>query len=412
MKKRALIITVGTGTRPDVYIVKPLVKTIENSRPDYLVMVATEGSRDHADAIARQIDLSPDSVRIAILPDFDNFQSVFKETNALFKLLLHMGYEQDEIQLDFTSGTKAMSSGAVLSAVYNQCGSIKYITGQRVNGVVADNTEQFRDIPPTAVFALYDLRLAEKFIRHLQFSAAEALLAGLRKDTALLDQEDRDMTESLFNISQAYRLWDAFDHAVALKIFYRIKGGSLILRPYDPSGTIIEQLQRIVKNSEESRYAQVIDLFNNAVRRQYEGRYDDAVARLYRVTEYCAQAILLQKYGIDSSDVVLEKIPPSHKETLESRRDDDGKIRIGMDWDYRLLAAFGDPAGLRYQEDESLQGLLRERNYSILAHGNKPITEKICRSLRKAIGELIETGFPGAMQESAALQFPWLQNVL
>lgn len=412
MKKRALIITVGTGTRPDVYIVKPLVKTVENSRPDYLVMVVTEDSREHADEIVRRLGLQPESIHIVVLHDYDNFQSAFKEINAVFKHLYDLGYKRDEIQLDFTSGTKAMSSGAVLAAVYNQCGSIKYITGQRVNGVVADNTEQFRDIPPTAVFALYDLRLAEKFIRHLQFSAAEALLTDLRKNAALLDQADRASTESMYNIAQAYRLWDTFDHNAAMKIFERIRDCGPIIGDYVPDQAILDHLKCIVKNDEQSNGALVIDLFNNAVRRQYEGKYDDAVARFYRVTEYCAQTILLRKYGIDSSDVALEKIPVPYKEVLGSRCDDEGKIRIGMDWDYRLLAILGDPAGLRYQGDESLQGMLRERNQSVLAHGNKPITGKICRNLKKAIGELIDSGFPGFMALSINVQFPWLTSVL
>ena len=80
--KRALIVTVGTGTRPDVYIVKPLVKTIKDSRPE--------------------------------------------------------------------------------------CASIKYITGQRKNGVVINGTEKFLTVSPSAVFALHDIQLAHELILRLR----------------------------------------------------------------------------------------------------------------------------------------------------------------------------------------------------------------------------------------------------
>jgi len=43
--KRALILTVGTGTRPDTNIVRPLVKTIRHSHPDFVAFVASSMSK-------------------------------------------------------------------------------------------------------------------------------------------------------------------------------------------------------------------------------------------------------------------------------------------------------------------------------------------------------------------------------
>ena len=136
--KRVLIVTVGTGTRPDVYIVKPLLKTIRDSRPDFLVLNVTDGGRIECEAIAKELSLDESSCLMESLQDFDDFQAVFRSINRVFRKLDEMGFSPEEIQLDFTSGTKAMSSGAVLSAIYNQCSSIKYITGKRKNGVVID----------------------------------------------------------------------------------------------------------------------------------------------------------------------------------------------------------------------------------------------------------------------------------
>ena len=106
-------------------------------------MIVTDGSRIYGKAIAKELSLDELSCLIVSLQDFDDFQAVFRSINRVFRKLDEMGFSPEEIQLDFTSGTKAMSSGAVLSAIYNQCASIKYITGQRKNGVVIDGTEKF-----------------------------------------------------------------------------------------------------------------------------------------------------------------------------------------------------------------------------------------------------------------------------
>jgi len=83
--KRTLIVTVGTGTRPDVYIVRPLVKTIKDSRPDFLVLVVTEGSRTYGEAIIRELGLKDESYLLEELRDFDDFQAVFRDINRVFR---------------------------------------------------------------------------------------------------------------------------------------------------------------------------------------------------------------------------------------------------------------------------------------------------------------------------------------
>ncbi len=107
----------------------------------------------------------------------------------------------------------------------------------------------------------------------------------------------------------------------------------------------------------------VVDLINNARRQIEEGKYDDALARLYRACEMLAQLRLLQK-GINSSDVDLnnDKVPKKSKGWLAKS--------------YQLLDEMGDELGQRYTSDRKLQAILNERNYSILAHGCKPIPKE------------------------------------
>ena len=89
----------------------------------------------------------------------------------------------------------------------------------------------------------------------------------------------------------------------------------------------------------------VVDLLNNASRRAEEGKYDDAVARLYRCIELIAQIKLKERFGIDTSDVDLKLIPEEVKDELERKRDEKGRIKIGLSDSYKLLSAFNDELG-------------------------------------------------------------------
>ncbi len=409
MKKCALIVTVGTGTRPDVQIFKPLKKAVSHYRPDYLVLAASHSSEDNAKIIARELSLSFDSYRIAILKDIDDFQAVFRDVNEIFKELSESGFANDEIQIDFTSGTKAMSSGAVISAIHNQCGSINYITGKRKDGVVIDGTEQFRTIMPTEIFAAHDLRIAGEFIRKLRFDTAEQLLS--KSNLKLLDEHDQKSGQQLKHVASAYRLWDLFNHRGALVELKNLDNDLPALDCFRPGVEAHEALKELARGKNASKELLLIDIFNNAERRAIEGRYDDALARLYRVTELLAQYILDRDFRILTGDVDKAKVPEHLHDDLERLRDKrDDKIKTGLDWDYRILESLCHTVGHRYAGNEHLQGQLRQRNQSILAHGLNCVTKSSYKNLKESIIELIGDSIEGFASRAAALQFPWLDG--
>ena len=409
--KRALIVTVGTGTRPDVYIVKPLVKTIKDSRPDYLVLIVTEVSFSFGEAIAKELGLKDNSFSIEILKDFDDFQAVFRSINMVFDKLTTMGFSNDEIQLDFTSGTKAMSSGAVLSAIYNHCASIKYITGQRKNGVVVDDTEKFITVCPSTVFSLHDIQLAQEMMFRLRFDTANDIFGSLRID--LLNDEERRLVKNFHLASQAYLAWDIFDHTTAFKKMEKVDWNIPALSPFKPSLESMDLLECPKGSSEEKKEnLLLLDLFNNAVRRGEEGKYDDAVARLYRSTELFAQQLLAHEhFKIDTGNIDLTKIPNHFHGIMERHRNDiDGKIRIGMEMDFKLLNELGHPAGKAFLDDMHLRGQLSERNGSILAHGLKPVHRSLYRKIRRALLSLFEIDQPDFSDNAGSVQFPWIKD--
>lgn len=58
------------------------------------------------------------------------------------------------------------------------------------------------------------------------------------------------------------------------------------------------------------------DLFSNAIRRFKEGKFDDCVARLYRLVEMVAQIEFKKEFNKNSEKVDLEFLPDELKKRI------------------------------------------------------------------------------------------------
>lgn len=412
MLKKALVVTVGTGTRADVDIVRPLVKTVKDSRPDYTVFIATEGSRAHAERIAGELSLSQSAWGVRVLHHFDDVEAVFREVGNAIAEVIDQGFSRDEIQVDFTSGTKAMSAGAVLAAVFRNCGSLKYITGEREHGVVKDGTERFVSLCPQAVFAVRDIMTAIELVKRLRFQPAIDLLDGINAN--LLTNDETRLVESVRAVAQAYDFWDRFEHIKFMGAIRKVDWTFRELKVFRVADEVAKRVHRIGETLKGEGAALsedvILDLFNNAERRAIEGQYDDALARLYRLTEMLAQYTLLTRHGIDTGMVDLSKIPPKMHETMEAHRDrrDEGAIKIGLRLSYELLAELGEEIGRQYVDDKQLSHLLNERNGTILAHGQKPVSAGLYARLKDRVLDLLRGEIQDLDARMKMLNFPWL----
>jgi CRISPR-associated protein (TIGR02710 family) len=171
----------------------------------------------------------------------------------------------------------------------------------------------------------------------------------------------------------------------------------------------------------------VEDLLRNAERRASQSRYDDAVGRLYRAMELTAQILLKIDVknktggaGIDTGDVAIERLPEAIRSAYEQKRDqraEDGKLKIGLQDSYDLLAALEHPVGLRWSENRSrLVDRLQIRNNSLFAHGFASIQYQQWKSLQEAFGGFLQSAIDDALQRgkgTALAQLPsQLQDLL
>lgn len=383
-----LVLTVGGSHQP-------LVTAIQSVKPDRVVFLCSEdastGKGSYAQVvgggqviksdpklekpdlpnITTQTDLLADRYEVLKIQNFDSLQDCYYVAHGVLERLRRENPDT-KIVADYTGGTKSMTAGLALAAVDDGSCDINLVTGTRSNlDKVRNRTEFARPV------MVWDLRGHRK-LEEVRFRLSRYDYAGAAD--LLTTMGSMPISETFFqkitagiSVCRGLDAWDRFNHNEA----------KTLLEPYRKylvqESIVLDDLCR-----EQSRdpYVHVEDLLLNAERRAVQGRYDDAVARIYRAMELIAQVRLRKTYGINTADVDLEKLPTQARESLVRYRSDDGIIQLPLFAAWILLSTIvNDPLGIWFEANKaSVQDFLGSRNFSILAHGDKPIDEAIYRS--------------------------------
>jgi CRISPR-associated protein (TIGR02710 family) len=262
---------------------------------------------------------------------------------------------------DFTGGTKSMSAALMLAAL-DAGAELQLVAGRRVDLVrVLDRSERAIAVPTLRIAAGREFeRLAAGWERFAYQQAAEGL-ARLRNDLkkAGLPRAELGRYARAQELSEAFAAWDRFDHKRAAGALRRYEG--LAIAGRDDWCTTAARLA----GGQGAPWGalHLRDLWHNAERCAARGRYDDAVARLYRLWEAIAQWLLRTDCRIDtrvietglrkSWDLYLHLRPDGAAAAFWRRPDEEGRSEL-------------DRLGER----------LSVRNLSILAHGWNAIDER------------------------------------
>lgn len=326
------------------------------------------------------------------------------------------------VVVDFTGGTKCMSAALALVARNWNC-EFSYVGGQSRTrdgvGVVESGQERIvvRSNPWNSL-ARQTMEEACSLFNNSYIASAFAILNEAQSKGQIKNATANREVAALRQLIHAYRDWDCFDHKNALNNLEReIPKWHNDLRAVfqhaaEPLLDRIElnrrYLQELVKHSEQNRPSQqlVWDLFANACRRLQEGRYDDAVARLYRAIEALAQVALWEEFQIATDSVPLAKLPLTLLEEWKPRAQGD-TVKLGLQDAYSLLRAFDHPLGGEFQQLELAgpKSPLSARNGSILAHGFTPVGEPIAKALREKFQRLA-AGITGEGVDFPKLDLP------
>ena len=367
---KVLFLTVGTGVGQDDAKIKSLAHgllvSILKHAPDKIIFFGSEKSKRTIEAIKELYleeenkELEEERYEFVEISNVDDFNSCYTPIEEKIK-----EYKDHKIVIDYTSGTKTMTTSAAIAAMLYQIDLFVTIGKRGENGLVKPGTEDIRSQNLFVVYDKFSIDRAKDAFNSFRFEDARNYLKQV------VDAEEKD---HLLQIVDAYDEWDKFNHDKAWELLSKVKidNGGIA-----KNKSFLGKMNSTKKSGGFVEEFLIPDLLNNAERRIEEGKYDDAVARLYRCLEMIMQYTLKKDYGIDSSDVdtwrlkvdlgVDEKIV----EELERKRIDD-KIKIGLMEDINLLDILKSDLG-QLKNDNELRELIRKRNFSILAHGNEPV---------------------------------------
>ncbi len=311
---------------------------------------------------------------------------------------------------DYTGGTKTMTAALVVAALESERVALRLVTGTRGDLVkVHDGSQSGLDVSAEAI------RLRRAMAPYLaawgRYAYGEAA-EGLGRLAIPREQGLRADLQAARDLSRAFDAWDRFDHPAALALceIYRARLGPVFGRGL----TFLEILA--APGHGQQTPARLWDLWLNAGRCAAKGRYDDAVARLYRLIEWTAQWLLAGR-GIDTADIRPEQIP----EGVRIAPGRDGKLQAGLFAAWELVAHLLDGPAVEFARDERdrMRDHILVRNGSILAHGTIPVDRAAwTRFAAWAEGGLIpvlrheshRTGFrmePGQLPTA----LPWMPNL-
>jgi len=233
---------------------------------------------------------------------------------------------------DYTGGTKTMSAALVMAALDHGGVKLQLVTGPRTNLRAVNVGES---VTPAAVensrFHRAFCSAVEPWTRFAYDDALERLsLIPVPVNAALRSKLQRARV-----ISEAFVLWDRFQHCQAKETLGTFRA---VLRK--TIGPLLGDLDLLGKvGSPAHEILQIYDLWRNAQRCATQGRYDDAVARLYRLLEWSAQWLLKTQADIDSADIPPERIP----EGMSLTANQEGKYQVGLYAAWELAACLCKP---------------------------------------------------------------------
>lgn len=400
---KGMVVTVGIGEG----VHEGIARSIQLENPNEIIFVVSRDSRGTLERIAEKLESSQEHDLASLcrnenavveVTDPENIDRCYEAARDAFRQLAERGLQPSQMVADFTSGTKAMSAALVMAAVQCDCKTLSYVGGGKRNcaGRVVSGAEEARIGQPSILLRELTLRDTVEAFNRYQFGACRVLVEGLK---AQISTELLGKAESLCTAAKFYEAWDRFDHKTAAEL---CKGLKRFDEEWgvntDPNRQVVSRIAEAKKKASNHSHPDVhfielaklvgdilmADLLANAERRGKESRYDDAVARLYRVIELAAQVIFARKYDLSTGRIPVSFLREKNLESkyANAEQQEDGQhVKLGLRRAYELLADLGEDAGRSFVNNKELRDVLQSRNESILAHGLSTVPEEAYNKL-------------------------------
>ncbi len=349
---KILILTVGGSCAP-------IITSIQQNKPTYLVFICSNDSPDgntkgsyvtvegqgyvcgqdpetkkpNQKTFLIQANCENTPREVHKLDFVDNLNEMYQF--CLKKLHeLRQNHPEAEIISDYTGGTKTMSVGLGAAAMDVENITISLVKGARTDLVkVLDGTQSVGLSRLNLGFLNRQKSFAKGFIAQYDYSAALNLFNQLTSISDLPDNYSKELI-TISTFCKAFDAWDKFNHIEAYRLLSSLKSDYLqFLTVAIQSRALLDKklktdaLPNFKPITISHGYELVEDLLLNVKRRAQIGRYDDAVARLYRAFELLGQLRLAIKFNLETSDIDLNKLPnEALKKEYEQKKNSKGKL--------------------------------------------------------------------------------------
>jgi len=406
----AMVLTLGTSY-------EPLVLSISALRPKKALILYTDKSHHLLDDVIEFTKLKPSQYEATDV-DAENPLQLYQKIKDVYE---KWGRPKN-IYVDFTGGTKSMAAGCAMAG--SAIGAkLIYVGGNFLTDLrkPEPGSEKLCYIDdPYTVFGDLEREQAISLFNKMDYVSAYRIFEELEQRVPGTKEYS-----ALKYISKAYNAWDSLDISGAAESLSRcyeivetegkIEKGFILnlhIEKLKKQLKAIKVLEKIHCTAEAIKDKSVIfnnigyliaNLYQNAMRREKQEKYEMASLLLYRILEIVEQK-RLWNYGVDTSYADFTKLCVDEKILLENANKIIRNLKGFNEWKqldkkisllagYIILAAVGDEIiktkkpGKETDSINRLRSKVEARNNSIFAHGYEFIDKEKYNEFKKVVEE-------------------------
>jgi CRISPR-associated protein (TIGR02710 family) len=374
--------------------IEPIIFFLKRYNPDFILFFCSKESVENISDIKSNFDSFPDYDKVILEDAQDANLGILSIKDNLKKFRDKL---MGEVVVDITGGTKPMAA-ALLFGTSGKGYKYNYVGGSlrdKQGRVKTDSMSLINFPDPADEFKDREKLLIVKLFNLYRFEAVVNVIENLT-----LNSREEDLFFGIKHLAKCYSLWDKFEHRMAknelgqaikrLENYYRYNRERVIdLEQLKDHKVLLDKFR--LRKDEKFNLMHINDLYSNALRRQEESKFDDAVARLYSCIEHIGK-YELSALGIDDSNVDLDSVPDKLKERFKKKYLDEVKevIKLPLFAKFELLDALGNSKGKEFTKKyELFRKIISSRNESILAHGLRPVSKETCEQFINFVGRFI-----------------------
>ncbi|WP_455242918.1 TIGR02710 family CRISPR-associated CARF protein [Petrachloros mirabilis] len=395
------------------------VYSINRLCPESLCFVLPESAKSMVEsAVQPKLTQMPRRWDWIVIDDTESFPVCYQTIARSLPVILNTwGVEQGALVVDVTGATPAIAGALSLVAMPFTSRIVSAVApkeGRDGESIVIEDREcLWLSANPWDEAAEIMRREGCDLFNRGAFVAAGSLF---RQIEMRVSGGQKPLYRAFADIAEGYDLWERFHYRQAWeKLKSSAKALDMASLFGGPPGlkAVVSSikanagfLEKLVLDPAEAKELLAVDLLAHANRRlRVVNDAETAMQSLIRALEACAQRLLFKQYQIKTWDVQPEQLPQPLQETCRTcyLEDIDGKYKLPLQAQFRVLAGLGDQMGQSFlREWPKMKPLLDAANQSVLGHGFETIKAERVQQLYDVVIKL--TGVP----DTSLPKFPTL----